>query len=97
MALLEHIIIRPLVTEKAIDASDDGSGRYAFRVILKANKYQVKQSVEKMYGVKVLKVRTIVNPGRVKRSKAGVYKTGKWKKALVQLQEGDKIELFKGV
>ena len=96
MASLDRIIVRPLMTEKACEVSDN-FGRYAFQVLLKANKYQVKQSVEKMYGVKVLNVHTMVNPGKVKKSRTGTHKTSKWKKALVQLAEGQKIELFKGI
>ena len=96
MAILENIIMTPLITEKVSLGTDVGN-IYGFRVILRANKNQIKAAVEKLYNVKVLKVNTIINPGKVKRRKTKVTKASKWKKALVYIEEGQKIELFKGV
>ena len=96
MAILENIIINPMITEKVSLGTDSGN-TYGFRVILKANKNQIRNAVEKLYNVKVLRVNTIVNPGKVKRRKTKVTKTSKWKKALVQIEKGQKIELFKDV
>lgn len=73
------------------------TNRYGFQVALKANKNQIKMAVEKLYNVKVLNVKTSINPGKLKRTGRSVKKTSKIKKAFVQLGEGQKIEFFKGV
>ena len=96
MAVLENIIMAPLITEKVSLATDSGNA-YGFRVVLRANKNQIRNAVEKLYNVKVLRVNTIVNPGKLRRRKTKVTKTSKWKKALVQIEKGQKIELFKDV
>jgi large subunit ribosomal protein L23 len=66
-------------------------------VNVKANKNHIKNAVEKFFDVKVLSVRTSVLPGKTKRAGKGFKKTGKSKKAYVQLQDGQKIEFFKGI
>ena len=96
MATLEHIIIRSLITEKVSLATEHGNV-YGFQVVPRANKNQVKQAVEKLYDVKVLKVNTMVNPGKLRKRKMKVSKTPKWKKAFVQIEQGQKIEIFKNV
>ncbi len=96
MAHLEQIIKRPLITEKASVATDK-TNRFGFYVELKAGKNQIKEAVEKLYDVKVLNVNTSILPGKTKRVGKGVKKTGKRKKAFVQLEEGQKIEFFKGI
>lgn len=96
MAHLEEVIIKPLITEKASEATDK-TNRYSFAVNLKSNKNQIKLAVETLYNVKVLAVNTSINPGKTKRVGKGIKKTGKTKKALVQLSEGQKIEFFTGV
>lgn len=96
MTALENLIIRPLVTEK-VSMTTGNMNVYGFQVVRKANKHQIKQAVEKLYGVKVLNVNTMINPGKLKKRKVGVFKTSKWKKALVQIEQGQKIEVFKGI
>lgn len=96
MATLENIIKKPLITEKVSDQTDSFN-RYGFIVDLKANKNQIKEAVEMLYNVKVLNIKTNICPGKVKRAGTRVKKTSKFKKALVQLKEGQKIEFFKGV
>jgi large subunit ribosomal protein L23 len=96
MAHLEEIIKKPLITEKA-SFSTEKFNRYGFIVNNKANKNQIKNAVEKLYDVKVLNIKTNIAPGKIKRSGKGVKKTGKIKKAFVQLEQGQKIEFFKGV
>lgn len=96
MAILENIIKKPLVTEKS-STQTEVANRYGFIVDTKANKYQIKSAVEELYDVKVLNVRTSIIPGKVKRSGKSIKKTPKYKKAYVQLGEGQKIEFFKGI
>ena len=96
MASLQHIIVRPLLTEK-VSAGTDRDNTYGFLVHLKANKNQITNAVEKFYDVKVMDVRTMVNPGKMKRRKNKVFKTSKTKKALVRIASDQKIKLFEGV
>ena len=93
---LETVIKRPLITEKTA-LETDAFNRFSFVVDLKANKNQIKNAIEALYDVKVLKVRTNVTPGKVKRAGKGLKKTSSFKKAFVELAEGQKIEFFKGV
>lgn len=91
------IILRPVITEKATRDSEMRS-RYAFYVHPEANKIQIKSAVEEMYGVEVLSVRTMIYAPKVKSryTKTGfqVGKTNKLKKAIVQLEEGQEIDLY---
>lgn len=96
MAALETVIVRPLITEK-ISLLTDTNNSYGFEVRLDSNKNQIKAAVEKLYNVKVESVNTSVVPGRVKRRGKSISKTGKWKKAIIKIESGQKIELFKGV
>lgn len=96
MAVLENIIMKSLISEK-VSTATDSSDVYGFKVILKSNKNQIKQAVEKLYNVKVLTVNTMINPGKLKKRGTRVSRTSKWKKALVQIESGQKIELFKGL
>ena len=89
MAHIEQIIEKPLITEKASLISEK-QNRYGFKVALKANKNQIKQAVESLYDVKVLNVKTSVLPGKVKRVGKGTKKTSSFKKAFVQVEEGQK-------
>jgi large subunit ribosomal protein L23 len=93
---LENVLVKPLLTEKT-SKETEAYNRYAFVVNVKANKNHIKNAVEKFFDVKVLSVRTSVLPGKTKRAGKGFKKTGKSKKAYVQLQDGQKIEFFKGI
>jgi len=93
---LENVLVKPLLTEKTSKETETYN-RYAFVVNVKANKNHIKNAVEKFFDVKVLSVRTSVLPGKTKRAGKGFKKTGKSKKAYVQLQDGQKIEFFKGI
>ena len=92
---VEQVLIKPLLTEKS-SVETENTNRYVFKVQRKANKYQIKDAVEKMFDVKVLDVRTAVLPGKIKRAGRSIKKTSSWKKAYVKVQDGQKIELFKG-
>lgn len=91
------VLIKPIITEKATRASEDANV-YTFEVATNANKIQIRQAVEEAYGVSVTAVRTInVRPDRKSRyTKRGlqVGKTAARKKAMVQLAEGDAIDLY---
>ena len=91
------ILIKPIITEKATMQSEKLNA-YSFQVNTKANKVEIKKVVEATYGVSVEKVRTInVRPDRkTKFTKTGVQhgKTNAVKKAIVQLAEGEVIDLY---
>ena len=91
------ILIKPIITEKAT-AQSELRNCFSFVVNKKANKIEIKQAVEAAYGVSVDKVRTInVRPDRNTRyTKTGIItgKTNAYKKAIVQVSEGDTIDLY---
>ena len=91
------ILVKPIITEKATNDSEL-LNRYAFVVDRKANKVEIKKAVEATYGVSVAKVRTInVRPNRKTRyTKTGIItgKTSAYKKAIVQVAEGEVIDLY---
>ena len=90
------IIFRPVVTEKMTKVQE--KGLYAFEVDPKANKIDIARAVEKRWNVKVMNVRTMNYKGKTKSqmTKRGRFagKTSHFKKAIVTLKAGDKIELF---
>jgi len=92
---LYEVLRRPLITEKNTDLQ--ALNKYAFEVASSANKVLVKQAVEKAFKVKVNKVNVINVPGRTRRVGRRQVQTSPWKKAVVTLQAGDKIEFFEGV
>ena len=96
MAHIQEILQKPLITEKASFLSEK-ENRYGFKVSLKATKNQIKEAVEKLYDVKVLNVKTSILPGKLQRAGKATVKSSKSKKAFVQVEEGLKIEFFKGV
>lgn len=96
MANLDQIIRKPLMTEKGTLESEKNN-RYGFIVDIKANKYQIKDAVEKLFDVRVEKVWTNITPGKMKRAGRKVKKASPLKKAYVQVGQGQKIEFFKGV
>ncbi len=91
----EDIIIEPVVSEKSWRAQEEG--KYTFRVHPQANKVQIRQAVEQLFKVKVKKVWTMNYRGKPKRIR--FYQQGRrphWKKAIVQLAPGHRIELYQG-
>jgi large subunit ribosomal protein L23 len=87
------IIIKPLVTEKST-RQQSLRNVYTFQVHPEASKHQIKQAVEKLYEVKVVDVRTMNRKGKPRRSRFRMTATSDWKRAVVQLDEGSRIELF---
>ena len=92
---LYEVLRRPLITEK--NTSLQPQGKYAFEVAREANKYQVKQAVEKAFKVRVAAVNVMTVPGKERRVGRRVVLTQSWKKVIVTLKPGDKIEFFEGV
>ena len=80
----EDIILAPVVTEKS--STDMQEGKYTFKVAKKATKVEIKNAVEKLFEVKVLKVNTMTVKGKEKRVGVHVGKTSDWKKAIVTIQ-----------
>ncbi|HJX61325.1 MAG TPA: 50S ribosomal protein L23 [Dehalococcoidia bacterium] len=89
------VIVRPLVTEKSTLLSS--FNKYAFEVMPHANKVQIKQAVEVAFNVRVSAVNTCNVRGKVRRFGRRQSVGRSWKKAIVTLKEGYKIELFEGV
>ena len=89
---LYEIIRQPLVTEKGT-RQEEKSRKYFFEVRRDANKHQIQEAVERIFNVKVAKVNTLVVGGKWKRVRVQPGKTNDWKKAIVTLKEGQKIEL----
>ena len=92
---LYEILRRPLITEKytALQAY----GKYAFEVAGEASKPQIKQAVEKAFKVEVTAVNVMTVPGKTRRLGRREVLTQSWKKAIVTLKLGDKIELFENL
>jgi large subunit ribosomal protein L23 len=87
-------IIRPVVSEKSYALI--GEGKYTFRVDDRAHKTQIAHAVEEIFDVKVTAVRTAKVRAKPKRRGLHQGKTRAWKKAIVQLAPGERIELFEG-
>ena len=91
-----QVLIRPVVSEKSYVLAT--AGKYTFRVHPDAHKTQIKQAVEALFdGVKVLEVRTASVPSKPKRRGFTSGRTREWKKAVVQVREGDSIPIFQGL
>jgi len=91
-----EVIKRPIISEKST-AQNELLRTYAFQVAPSSNKQEIREAVEKLFKVKVDAVRTMVVHGKYKRAGRFVSKRANWKKALVTLKEGQKIEFFQGV
>ena len=92
---LYQILRRPLITEKHTILQEQG--KYAFEVVKEASKPQIKQAVEKAFKVEVTAVNVMVVPGKRRRRGRLQLPAHPWKKAIVTLKPGDKIEFFEGV
>jgi large subunit ribosomal protein L23 len=91
-----QVIIRPVVSEKSYVLAT--AGKYTFRVHPDAHKTQIKQAIEELFeDVKVIEVRTSSVPSKPKRRGFTSGRTREWKKAVVQVREGDTIPIFQGL
>lgn len=91
-----NIIQRPLITEKATSQKEKDN-KISFVVHPKANKIQIKEAIEKLLEVKVDRVNVMNMEGKKKRMGRFEGKKSDWKKAIVTLREGEKLELIEGV
>ncbi|MCA9606728.1 MAG: 50S ribosomal protein L23 [Myxococcales bacterium] len=90
----ESIIKRPLIlTEKGTNLREE-ENKYLFEVERTATKRQIRDAVEKLFDVTVEDVNTLIVRGRMRRMGRGRAKTRNWKKAIVQVAEGETIEFF---
>jgi large subunit ribosomal protein L23 len=89
-----QVIVAPVVSEKSYALMADG--KYTFRVDPRAQKTQIKHAVEVIFDVEVAEVRTLKVRSKPKRRGLHTGRTRSWKKAVVQLAPGERIELFEG-
>ena len=90
-----QIIRRPLVTEKST-LSKENNNQLVFEVVPRANKVEIRRAIESIFNVHVLKVRTIQMKGKKKRVGRIIGRRCNWKKAIVTLGSGERIEFFEG-
>lgn len=89
------ILVKPIVSERSVTQMEEN--KYTFKTDKKANKIEIKRAVEDIFNVKVVEVKTMIVKGKVKRMGRYQGKRPDWKKAIVTLQDGDKIEMFDGM
>ncbi|MCK0172484.1 MULTISPECIES: 50S ribosomal protein L23 [Aliiroseovarius] len=94
-AALYDVIRKPIITEKATMASENGA--VVFEVAIDSNKPQIKEAVETLFGVKVKAVNTTITKGKVKRFRGQIGKRKDVKKAYVTLEEGNTIDVTTGL
>ena len=90
------IIIRPLITEKTSIQKEDFN-QVSFEVDRRANRVEIRRAIEKIFNVRVADVRTMQIKGKVKQRGRIVGKRRDWKKAVVKLMPGERIDFFEGV
>jgi large subunit ribosomal protein L23 len=90
-----QVIIRPVVSEKSYVLAT--AGKYTFRVHPEAHKTEIKQAIEQLFNVAVVDVRTSSVPSKPKRRGFTAGRTRAWKKAVVQIGEGQTIPIFQGL
>jgi large subunit ribosomal protein L23 len=88
-----QVIKRPVVTEKST-IQKEAANQITFEVHVDANKIEIRKAVEALFKVKVIEVRTSNMEGKKKRVGKSIGKRSDWKKAVVRLKPGDKIEFF---
>jgi len=94
---MEHsqVLIRPVISEKSYVLS--ATGKYTFRVHPDAHKTEIRQAVEALFDVHVVEVRTASVKSKPKRRGVTKGRTRRWKKAMVQVREGETIPIFQGM
>lgn len=93
MKSIYQVIRRPVITEKST-ALKEVENQVVFEVDRRANKQEVREAVEKLFGVRVTRVRTARMPGKPKRFGRIFGRRGSWKKAIVTLAEGEELDFF---
>jgi large subunit ribosomal protein L23 len=92
---MNDVLVKPLITEK--NTMLGALNKYTFKVDPRANKTQIKDAVQTIFKVDVTKVNTITVPPKTRRVGRSVGKSAPWKKAIVTVGEGQRIEIFEGV
>ena len=90
-----QVIIRPVISEKSFALAE--AGKYTFRIHDRAHKTEVRQAIEQLFNVGVVDVRTASVKSKPKRRGYTSGRTRRWKKAVVQVREGDTIPIFRGL
>jgi len=90
-----RILSKPLLTEKATNLG--AYGKYIFEVAPRANKIQIKKAIHDLYGVEVVRVNIMNQSGRAVQYGKSKGRTKSWKKAIITLKSGEKIEIYEGV
>jgi large subunit ribosomal protein L23 len=90
-----QVLKAPLITEK-LDAMREEQSTYAFEVDRRATKVDVREAIEKLFKVRVVEVRTAIMRGKKKRLGVRMGQQSNWKRALVKLQPGQKLDIFEG-
>jgi large subunit ribosomal protein L23 len=90
-----EVILNPIITEKSTTLQE--VGKYCFKVNPRANKKEIMHEVRELFNVEPVSCAIINMKGKRKRERYKIGYTSSWKKAIVTLKEGDKIELFEGV
>lgn len=88
-------VIRPVVTEKS-SAQYGAMHEYAFEADLRASKQEIREAIESMFGVRVVQVRTLIQPAKRRTRGRTEGRRKRWKKAYVRLAEGDSLPIFEG-
>ncbi len=86
------VIIRPVLSEKSTDLAEEN--KYVFQVAMSANKHLIKKAIKEIFNVNPLKINVMKVRGRRKRVRHQYGYTTSWKKAIITIGEGEKIELF---
>ena len=94
--IANEIIIRPLITEKT-SIQKELHNQLTFEVARRANRIEIKQAIEKVFNVRVSGVKTIQVRGKIKQRGRIIGKRRDWKKAIVKLMPGERIDFFEGV
>ena len=94
--IAEQIILGPLVTERNMVLRDE-QNKYAFRVHPRATKPEIKKAVEELFDVSVVSVTTMSGLGKIKRLGRSVGRRPNWKRAIVRVASGQKIDIYEAV
>jgi large subunit ribosomal protein L23 len=86
------VLLGPVVSEKSFELADQG--KYTFKVQKTANKTEIKQAVQTIFGVKVLSVNTLNRKGKLLRTRFGYGKRNDEKRAIVAIEKGQTIDVF---
>lgn len=92
----ENVIIRPIITERNMVLRDEHN-KYAFRVHVRATKSEIRKAVEELFDVRVVSVTTMNMLGKGKRLGRFAGRRSAWKKAIVRVAEGQKIDIYEAV